>query len=588
MHYLQFLGFAVLASALRAEPVPADPFVELTPLLVNGSRELPPPQSWRHTTIPKFEVLSSASDRTTQRLLRDFDLFRQALGYVWPLPKRTEAPTPLIICARSGEFAAFVPAGRSTPDTALASLFLHQGNQSAIVINLAATTLDVLNTDVSNDAATGTDSSLVAVDHDKQLYREYVRYLLSTGETRQPAWLEEGLAQIITRIQFTARTIILARLEETNTVSAAARSVATFNTGVDPDGNDGALLPGAPLEDRDFNSVLRRRRLLPFQQFFTITADSPEAMNPLGNNRWAKQAYAFVHLCLYGEGGKYQKAFATFLARQANQPVTEALFKECFKLSYDQMATELRGYIDFTAYQAKEYRAKQDMIIAPPPPELRAATESEIGRLKGEALVLAGKDELAHRELTVPYLRGERDPQLLAALGLFEQTKGTEDRARKFLTAAVAAKTTRPEAYIELVRYRYNDALAARTSPQTLLSADQVTSLLETLFGARAYPPPRAAVYELAADIWIHGARKPTREDVSYLVQGVRQFPTRLMLTLQTAALCANAGLLEAAHSLVDHGLKIANDPAVRAPFEKLKASLPPLPTTPASTPAPR
>ena len=52
------------------------------------------------------------------------------------------------------------------------------------MIDLQATTLNVLNVDGANDAATGTDSGLISVDHDKQLYREYVRYLLSQGDVR--------------------------------------------------------------------------------------------------------------------------------------------------------------------------------------------------------------------------------------------------------------------------------------------------------------------------------------------------------------------------------------------------------------------
>lgn len=65
-----------------------------------------------------------------------------------------------------------------------------------------------------------------------------------------------------------------------------------------------------------------------------MTSDSPEAINPLGNNVWAKQSYAFVHMCLYGRGKRYQKPFATFLTRLGKEPVSEELFKECFKMDY--------------------------------------------------------------------------------------------------------------------------------------------------------------------------------------------------------------------------------------------------------------
>ena len=56
---------------------------------------------------------------------------------------------------------------------------------------------------------------------------------------------------------------------------------------------------------------------LPMEKFFAVTADATEATNPLGNNRWAKQSYAFVHLCLYGQNGRYKAAFEEFTKRLA-------------------------------------------------------------------------------------------------------------------------------------------------------------------------------------------------------------------------------------------------------------------------------
>ena len=92
-----------------------------------------------------------------------------------------------------------------------------------------------------------------------------------------------------------------------------------------------------------------------------------------GNNRWAKQAYAFVHMCLYGLNGKYQKPFATFLQRLAREPASEEMFRQVFNRTYKQMLLELRGYIDFTVYQHREYRSKEDVIVPPAPVEGRDA-----------------------------------------------------------------------------------------------------------------------------------------------------------------------------------------------------------------------
>ncbi|MFM8334772.1 MAG: hypothetical protein ACKODK_04365, partial [Opitutaceae bacterium] len=166
----------VAAGLLRAQPAVSEPVIELPKFVVTDNRELPPPEQWRYATIPGFEILSNASDKATQRLLRDFDMFRQALGHVWPQPARHPQTTSLILCGKRNKFDAFIPKDRYVPDAGFASVFLKKGQGTAIVIDLQATTLNVLNVDGANDAATGTDSGLISVDHDKQLYREYVRY----------------------------------------------------------------------------------------------------------------------------------------------------------------------------------------------------------------------------------------------------------------------------------------------------------------------------------------------------------------------------------------------------------------------------
>ena len=582
------LTLTAARAADDAAAAAAGPVVELPKFVVTDSRELPPPESWRYATMPGFEILSNASDKATQRLQRDFDMFRQALSVVWPLPDRSGPPTALIICGRGNKFDAFAPEGGGV-EMARASMFLKKGERTAIVIDFQATTLNVLNVDDSNDAATGTDSSLMSVEHDKQLYREYVRYLLSRSEPRLPAWLEEGLAQIIMKMRFERRYIEYARLEDPNAVSAQAAMVAELNAAAAAEGEDSLQLAGAPAEDRDFAAALQRRRLIDMDVFFGIKHDAPEALNPLGNNRWAKQAYAFVHMCLYGYHGKYQKAFAQFLQRLAREPVSEAMFKECFKMSYKQMLLEIRSYCDMTVYETKIFQSKKggpDILVPPEPLAFRDATQSEIGRIKGETLLLAGRDKAARAELIAPYMRGERDPALLASLGLYENTYGEAPRARKFLEAAVADKTPRAEAYLELARLRFADAAAKPAGAEGKFSPAQTAAIVSLLETGRRLPPHQPALYELLGETWMRSAATANRDQAISLIDGARIFPGRLKLAYQAALVCASAGLLEPAHSLVDHGLKYAPDAAARARFEALKKALPPEPARSAAAPA--
>lgn len=577
---------AVVAVGAQERPgVVNEPAVELPKFVVTDNRELPQPEQWKYATIPGFEILSNASDKATQRLVKDFEEFRQALSYVWPVPQRLTQTTSLIISGRGNKFDAFLPKGSGVVDTAAtASLFLRDGNRSAILIDMQSTTLNILDIDGLDAATTGTDSSLISVEHDKQLYREYIRYLLSRNEPRLPAWFEEGLSQIIMRMQIhDRRTIEFARIEEGNTISAQAAMNQQLNALATADDPDSPTLPGAPAEDRDFNTALQRRALVPLERFFAVKHEAPEARNVLGNNVWAKQAYAFVHMCLYGERGKFQKPFMAFLQRVQREPVTEAMFKECFNMTYKQMLMQIRSYCDFTVYEAKMIKATKgsaDLIVPPPALQLREASQAEVGRIKGEALILAGHPEGAKKELSAAYIRGERDPNLLAAIGLFEKNHGEADKARKFLEAAYAGKTTRADAMLELARLRYTEALAKPEAPEKMFSVAQVRGIVGPLTIARGQPPPNYAVYDLLADTWARSVEKPSKEEAVAIIQGAVTFPTRLKLVYQSAFFAADIGDLKSAHALTDHGIRYAPDAAVKKRFEEVKAKLPPAPAS--------
>jgi hypothetical protein len=229
-----------------------------------------------------------------------------------------------------------------------------------------------------------------------------------------------------------------------------------------------------------------------------------------------------------------------------------------------------------------------DLIVTPPPVELREATQAEIGRIKGEALILAGHSGEAHAEMTTAYRRGERDPNLLAALGLWDKANNEPERARKFLEAAYAGKAKRPEACLELAKLRYADAIAKPAGANGKLSSAQTASVLGPLLLVRGMPPHLPALYELAGETLMHSAAKSTHDDAVLVIEGAQLFPTRLKLVFQAAAIAGDAGELQAAHALADHGIKYAPEGAARKHFEDLKATLPPAPApAAASSPAP-
>ncbi|MCX6954536.1 MAG: hypothetical protein NTV51_20475, partial [Verrucomicrobia bacterium] len=523
-------GAPPLAPIPSAAAVALDPAIELPKFEVVDSRVLPPPEAWRYAAIPGFEVLSNISARETNRFVKDFLLLQEVVGIIMPAFRASDVavPTSLILTGRGKSFDRFMPEDRGDDRFRTNSLFFDDPERGAIVVDFALAELQL------------EDNTTEEADPYRSFYKEYFRYLIRRHMgAKSPAWFEEGLVQIFASIDFNKKWITFAQI------------------------GDGF---GGP-RTGDFNRMLAQRAILPMEQFLQ---DPPKERGTF----WSAQCYGFVHMCLYGRNQKYQKGFIKFLGRITTEAPTEAVFKECFGRSYKEMSLELRSYIDFTDYKAMQYTAKKGESIPDPPPfTLRDATDAESGRIVGEVLRFGGHTEEARNALIAPYQRGERDPQLLAALGLAERLAGRDDRASKFLNAAATAKVERPRAYLELARLRYSE-LSAKPAAGDKLSDAQVTQALAPLLVARTQRPPMAMVYAMIAEVWTRANRAPTREEFNVVLEGVQTFPRSPQLVLQATMLAVQRNFAKEALLLAKHGQRIARDSADRTRFEMLEQSI--------------
>jgi hypothetical protein len=569
------LALAPHVRSLADDTTQNEPSLVLPTMEIRAGRELPPPEAWRYAEIPGFEILSSVSDRKTQDLLRDFQFFNQAVGVVWPsLLGPANQPTTLILCGPGDRFSSFVPAAsEAAPFAGKVSLFFRNAEHAVIILDLQAKELALADQDGRDDAA---GDGYLEIDSYRQLYRDYVHSLLARRRPRLAAWVEEGLTQLLMGLKFTSTSIEFAQLDDPNVISHEQANAQAINAANAASGEgDLAVVARGAAEDRDFNASLARTRLLPLSEMFAVTHDSATARNPVGS-RWSKQCMALVHLCLYQTGGRYQKPFMTYLSRTATEPATEKLFQECFGVSYQEMLLELRNYIDFTAYKSIRWNAKKGAGFPPPVTvSLRDATESEVGRIKGESYALANLHPAALAAFAAPMRRGERDPRLYAAVGLYEIEQSQPARARPYLEAATAARIERPRAYLELARLRFQDALARPDGPNGTLSGAQSNGILALLRVARTQPPVLAEVYELMSETLVRAEGAPERDYLVLLSEGVQRYPNRFGLIYQAAQLFLRAGDIQSATALVTHGLRHAPTAEARGLFSQLQGMLP-------------
>ena len=544
---------ALLRPAVAQNPAPAGEVVRLPAFAVTETQLVTPPEPWRHGELGEFEVLSNATDTATARYAEKLVRFQAVFRELFPVVKTLPAvPVRVILCGAGDKFAALTPpALRTGATTASASAFAGDADQAVIVIDLQAQDLDlpqpgqlgavIPGVDPTADsanipggadaAATGTGNG-VAVNHERLLYRTYVLATLARLDPRPPAWFAEGLAQLYSRLD----------------IDADGYRFASFND--------------------VFSGFFQQRQMLPLAELFAAGYDSPEALRPI-NGAWPAESLAFVHFCLYGEKGRYRKELFEWVAQFRTQPPDEKRFREIFRMGYGTMLTNLRSYVDAGTYTGTDAPMPQPVTV--PALTLRDATDAEVGRIKGDALRLAGRLPDARRELAAPLQRKHADARLYAALGSLARADNETVAARHYFTEAVNGKVDQSGPYLYLAELRLGELTAPGAAP---LTDAQVAELLRLLAAARQQAPARAAVYHTIAELWLHSATAPKADYLLVLNEGVRKFPGDADLIAAAARAKARAGIPAEAASLVALGLRLAHDDATRARFEKLRTEL--------------
>lgn len=539
--------------------------VTLPPFLVEETAQ---PLPWRYAEVAGLEVLSCCPDRLTGALIANHHRLHALLGELLPPALQLKMSGPRILI--------FVDSARQPPTSreVVAHMALSAVDQQAL--DSLAVPLDdgrlrrrpppPRYTFLPNLRLWDRDGqALFAIVQESEFHPhrigltpEYVAYVLRNRLPALPPWFISGVLTLFARATFTEDALTLERLDWLSASGSAA-------------------LRGGPEANR---------ALLPLADFFAGELSLADPALGAGLSLWQAQAALFIRWGLAGRDSPRRAALWTFAERAAVEPVTEALFQECFGLDFATAWQQLTAYLPEAIRDRLALRPAQRPRV--PNYSLRPASDVEVARLKGDwerlevGFVKAQFPALtqkyleqARRTLMRAYDRGSRDPRLLAVIGLCEVDAGNDVAAREFLEAAAArTKTLRPRAGFELARLRFA-ALAAgapRAGAELRLTADEASEVRAPLFAAREQEPPLPEVYTLIADVLAACAQAPTREQFAVLEEGVRLFPRDTEFVYRTAELNVRHGFSETARWLITLGLTLAPDAAARARFEALQA----------------
>jgi len=290
--------------------------------------------------------------------------------------------------------------------------------------------------------------------------------------------------------------------------------------------------------------------LLPMSEFLAGRAITEEPRDAARIHLWFAQAELFIRWALEEHEDARHAAFWKFLDRSCTEPVTEVMFRECFGAGFYEISDKLKFFVSTAISQTTTWRSAETM--EDPPLELRNATGGEIARIKGEwerleasyvrarSPVREAYLNLGRRTLRHAYDLGDRDPRLLASLGLLECDAGNEAGAREFLEPAVQGGVIRPRAYLELARLYFNTARTQPAGADDKFSADQAAAILAPLAAGGRQAPPLLETYQLIADVWAHCAAAPPPNEMATLGEGMKFFPKQAKLRQRIAELQAS------------------------------------------------
>ncbi|MBM3855353.1 MAG: hypothetical protein FJ399_19730, partial [Verrucomicrobia bacterium] len=335
--------------------------VALPPFLVEEkARPLP----WRYAEVAGCEVLSSCPDRLTRELVANHLRLHALLGELLPPAlqlKTTERPTLL-----------FVDSAQQPPTSqeVMAHMALTAAEQDRLVDPVVPLDDGRLRrrppppryTFLPNlrlwDRDTGT---LFAIVNEREfdanrvaLTPDYVTYLVRNRLPALPPWFVSGVLSLYARARITEDALTLDRLDWLSAPGSAA-----LKSG--PEAN---------------------HPLLPLAEFFAGELLADSSAGGEGLSLWQAQAALFVRWGVAGRGAPRRAALWTFAARAAIEPVTEALFRECFGFDFAAAQRQLTEHLPEAIRERLPLRPSQRPRLPDFP--LRPATDVEIARIKGD------------------------------------------------------------------------------------------------------------------------------------------------------------------------------------------------------------
>ena len=260
-------------------------------------------QHWFEARTTHFRIYSCGSTQAVASLATRLEQFHDAYSL---LAGAQAVASPPIIAVAFPDYAAmkpFLPLYQGQPEN-LAAFFIRGTDENLIVLHLAGSSDDSL----------------------QRIFHEYSHLLMRHNAPFWPMWLNEGMAEIY----------------------APFEVVGPFRTRI-----------GKPLEHHV--ELLAATPLMPLQQLFAVTRDSPEYNERKHQGIFYAESWLLAHYLMLGGNPALQAGFRqlTPLLRQGQSP--EQAFTNALHTSLPAMEAQLRRYLAQGKFQPLELNVSANL-----------------------------------------------------------------------------------------------------------------------------------------------------------------------------------------------------------------------------------
>ncbi|HJX90520.1 MAG TPA: tetratricopeptide repeat protein [Pyrinomonadaceae bacterium] len=300
-------------------------------------------------------------------------------------------------------------------------------------------------------------------DHFSTVFHEYVHLHLRDNVPGAPLWLNEGLAEFYSSIQF-------------------AGSEAEL----------GVAIPA-------YVQLLGSQEMLPLKTLFSIGTNSPHYNERDKSGIFYGESWALVHYLIQGDGGRHQEQFKRFLQSVSRGDATDQTFEDAFGMSLVTAEQKLREYVRRGEFQAqrltlgdsaKDYTAYTAV-------QRTSLSEGEANYYLGDLLLHINRGNDAERYFlqAISLEPGFIPPY--ASMGLLRVSQRRYEEAKKYLQKAATSTQT------YLIHYLYAYVLSRETAGPTGrvtgYSHDSVVTMRDQLLRSIKLSPQFAPAYHLLA-----------------------------------------------------------------------------------------